>query len=89
MPTNLLLWTDGPTPYLDAIAAAGLTERVTIESLPRKDQPSDAQRARTEALLAWGAPPGLLPHMPKLKWAQALTAGVGGMLARCRICRPS
>ena len=79
MPTNLLLWTDGPTPYLDAIAAAGLTERVTIESLPRKDQPSDAHQ--NEALLAWGAPPGLLPKMPNLKWAQALTAGVEGWLA--------
>ena len=32
-------------------------------------------------MLAWGAPPGLLPRMPKLRWAQALTAGVEGWLA--------
>ena len=81
MPTNLLLWTDGATPYTDAIAAAGLSGRVTIETLSRNHQPSDAQKARTQAMLAWGAPAGLLPAMPNLKWAQALTAGVEGWLA--------
>jgi len=81
MPTRILLWTDGPGPYIDAIAAADLTSRVTVEALARKDAPSEAQRAGTEALLAWGAPAGLLPQMPKLRWAQALTAGVEGWLA--------
>jgi phosphoglycerate dehydrogenase-like enzyme len=32
-------------------------------------------------MLAWGAPAGLLPHMPQLRWVQALTAGVEGWLA--------
>jgi phosphoglycerate dehydrogenase-like enzyme len=80
-PTRVLLWTDAPAPYVDAIAAAGLTERVAVEALARKDTPTQAQRADTEALLAWGAPSGLLPHMPKLRWVQALTAGVEGWLA--------
>jgi phosphoglycerate dehydrogenase-like enzyme len=80
-PTRVLLWTDAPAPYVDAIAAAGLTERVAIEPLARKDTPTQAQRADTEALLAWGAPSGLLPHMAKLRWLQALTAGVEGWLA--------
>ncbi|MSP00348.1 MAG: D-2-hydroxyacid dehydrogenase [Acetobacteraceae bacterium] len=80
-PTQLLLWSDGPTPYTDAIAAAGLAGRVSVEILARKDQPSDAQLARTEAMLAWGAPAGLLPRMSSLRWAQALTAGVEGWLA--------
>lgn len=79
--THLLLWTDGATPYTNAIAASGLSDRITAEVLPRKDQPSETQRAQTEALLAWGAPPGLLPRMPSLRWAQALTAGVEGWLA--------
>ncbi len=61
MPTRVLLWTDTPAAYLDAIAAADLTSRVTVEALPRKDTPTQAQRADTEAMLAWGAPPGLLP----------------------------
>jgi hypothetical protein len=29
MPTNVLLWTDGPTPYLNAIEAAGLSGPAT------------------------------------------------------------
>jgi phosphoglycerate dehydrogenase-like enzyme len=79
--SRLLLWTDTPGPYLDAIAAAGLTARVAVEALPRKEMPTQAQRADTAAMLAWGAPPGLLPQMPKLRWVQALTAGVEGWLA--------
>ena len=80
-PTRVLLWTDGPGPYIEAIASAGLAHRVAVEALSRKDTPTQAQRADTEALLAWGAPRGLLPEMPKLRWAQALTAGVETWLA--------
>ena len=81
MPTRLLLWTDTPGPYCDAIAAADLNSRVAVEALARKDTPTQAQRADTEAMLSWGAPRGLLPQMPKLRWVQALTAGVEGWLA--------
>lgn len=79
--SRVLLWTDTPGPYIDAIAAAGLAERVTVAVLARKDAPTPAQRADTEAMLGWGAPPGLLTQMPKLRWVQALTAGVEGWLA--------
>jgi phosphoglycerate dehydrogenase-like enzyme len=78
---RVLLWTDTPGPYTDAIANAGLSARVAVEAVARKDSPTQAQRADTEVMLAWGAPRGLLPAMPKLRWAQALTAGVEGWLA--------
>ncbi len=78
---HVLLWTDSPGPYVDAITQAGLASRVTIETLGRKGQPSDAQRANTRVLLAASAPAGLLSAMPKLHWAQSLTAGVEGWLA--------
>lgn len=78
---RVLLWTDTPGPYIDAIASAGLSARVAVEAVARQDTPSQAQRADTEVMLAWGAPRGLLPAMPKLRWAQALTAGVEGWLA--------
>jgi phosphoglycerate dehydrogenase-like enzyme len=78
---HVLLWTDSPGPYIDAIAKAGLSDRAAIDTLSRKDKPSDAQRAETNVLLAGGAPAGLLPTMPNLKWAQSLTAGVEGWLA--------
>ena len=80
-PTRLLLWTDAPGPYAEAVERAGLSGRVSAEALARADAPAAAQLAETEAMLAWGAPPGLLPRMPKLRWVQALTAGVEGWLA--------
>lgn len=77
---RVLLWTDTPAAYQQAIAAAGLADRVEVETLARKDSPSDTQRAATDIMLAWGAPTGLLPTMPRLRWAQALTAGVEAWL---------
>lgn len=78
---HILLWTDQAAPYLDAIAAAGLADRVAVDTLSRKEKPSAQQLARTEALMAGAVPPGLLPTMPKLRWAQAMSAGVEGWLA--------
>jgi phosphoglycerate dehydrogenase-like enzyme len=78
---HVLLWTDSTAAYLDAIKAAGLADRVVVDTLPRKDKPSAEQMARTEALMAYAVPPGLLPAMPKLRWAQAMTAGVEGWIA--------
>jgi phosphoglycerate dehydrogenase-like enzyme len=79
--TQVLLWTDSTAAYLDAIKAAGLADRVAIDTLPRKEKPSSAQLARTEALMAYTVSPGVLSAMPKLRWAQAMTAGVEGWLA--------
>jgi phosphoglycerate dehydrogenase-like enzyme len=78
---RILLWTDSSAAYVDAIKAAGLAERVEIDTLPRKEKPSAEQMARTEALMAYVVPPGVLPAMPKLRWAQAMTAGVEHWLA--------
>ncbi|MBI3196274.1 MAG: D-2-hydroxyacid dehydrogenase [Rhodospirillales bacterium] len=78
---HILLWTDQPAAYLDAVKAAGLDHRVVLNTLPRKDKPTADQLARTEALMAGGVPAGLLPSMPKLRWAQAMSAGVEGWMA--------
>ena len=78
---NILLWTDATAAYVEAINAAGLAERVALDSLSRKAKPSEEQMARTEALMAYVVPPGVLPAMPKLRWAQAMTAGVESWLA--------
>ena len=80
-PAHVLLWADSPAAYLDAIKAAGLAGRVVVDTLPRKEKPSAEQLARTEALMAHGVPPGMLPAMPKLRWAQSMTAGVEGWIA--------
>ncbi len=79
--SHVLLWTDSPAAYLDAIQAAGLAERVAVDTLPRKEKPSAEQLARTEAMMAGAVPAGLLPAMPRLRWAQAMSAGVDNWLA--------
>ena len=79
--TQILLWTDTTAPYLEAIEAAGLSGRVAVDALPRKEQPSPEQKARTEVLMAYAVPPGVLPAMPKLRWAQAMMAGVEGWMS--------
>jgi len=78
---HVLLWTDRTDAYLDALRDSGLDGRVTVETLARKDTPSDEQLARTDAMLAMAAPAGLLPRFAKLRWVQAMTAGVDGWLA--------
>ena len=78
--THVLLWTDATSAHVDAIAAAGLADQVVVETLPRKDRPSADQLAHTEAMMAAGVPPGVLSAMPRLRWAQAMTAGVEGWL---------
>lgn len=81
-PVPMLLWLDEAEIYAQAIAEAGLADRVRLTPLPRGAAPTEAMLAETEALLAWGAPPGLLARMPRLRWVQALTAGVEAWLAR-------
>jgi phosphoglycerate dehydrogenase-like enzyme len=77
----VLLWTDKPDAYRTAIAKAGLAGRVKLEALASNATPSPAQRAETTAMLAMRAPSGLLPDMPKLRWVQAMSAGVESWLA--------
>jgi phosphoglycerate dehydrogenase-like enzyme len=78
---HVLLWTDSSAAYIEAIEAAGLSDRVVLDTLARKEKPTAEQMARTEVLMAMGVPPGLLPAMPKLRWVQSMTAGVEGWLA--------
>jgi phosphoglycerate dehydrogenase-like enzyme len=78
---HILLWTDSAGAYLDAIKAAGLADQVAVDTLPRKEKPSPDQLARTVALMAGAVPAGVLPSMPRLRWAQAMSAGVEGWLA--------
>ena len=79
--THVLLWNDSTAAYLDAIREAGLADRIVVDTLPRKEKPSADQLARTEAMMAYVAYPGVLPSMPKLRWVQVMTAGVDNWLA--------
>ncbi len=52
-----------------------------INTLAPGAQPGPDQLEQTEVLMAYGAPPGMLGAMPKLRWAQAMSAGVEGWMA--------
>jgi len=78
---QLLLWTQSPAPYVEAIQAAGLADRVTVQTLAPAAKPSADQLAQTEVLMTYNIPPGTLGAMPKLRWAQAMMAGVENWMA--------
>jgi len=77
--TEVLLWTDSSA-FVEAIEKAGLADRVAVDTVARKDKPSAEQLSRAEVLAAMGAPAGMLPSMPRLRWVQAMTVGVDGWL---------
>jgi glyoxylate/hydroxypyruvate reductase A len=79
---TVILWLDEADVYRTAVERAGLAGRVELHRLPAGARPSAELLARCEALLAWRVPPGLLAEAPRLRWIQALTAGVEGWLRR-------
>ncbi|HET8579092.1 MAG TPA: D-2-hydroxyacid dehydrogenase [Methylomirabilota bacterium] len=81
MASPVLLWCNDPGPYREAIARAGLADRVELHAARVTEEPPAALLPRLEILLAWRAAPGLLARMPRLRWIQSLTAGVEGWLA--------
>ena len=80
--TTALLWLNEAEVYSQALERAGLADRLDIQQLRNEQQPSEAQLATAEILLARQAPPGLLAKMPRLRWIQALTAGVEHWVSR-------
>lgn len=78
----ILLWLNESEVYRDALARAGLADRVTLETLRLDEKPDAALLAQCDAMLAWRAAPGLLAQMPRLRWLQAMTAAVEEWLAR-------
>ena len=80
--TSVLLWLNEAEVYRQALERAGCADRVDIQLLQDKQQPNPQQLASTEIMLARQAPPGLLAQMPRLRWIQALTAGVEHWISR-------
>jgi phosphoglycerate dehydrogenase-like enzyme len=73
---HALLWVNEAEIYKQALVRAGLETDLEIQMLRFDQEPSPDQLARTEFMLARQAPPGLLAKMPRLRWIQAITAGV-------------
>ncbi len=77
----VLLWIHDAAPYRQGLARAGLDQRVDVVHVPLGETPKPDLLARCEAMLAFRAGAGVLAQMPRLRWLQALTAGVEGWLA--------
>ena len=79
---STLLWLNEAEIYAQALRRAGCDADLDVQLIRSDRPPSDAQLAHTEILLARGAPAGMLGRMPKLRWIQALTAGVEHWISR-------
>jgi phosphoglycerate dehydrogenase-like enzyme len=79
---TILLWAAEAGVYRQAIERAGLGDRVEMVEIRPDQRPDVATMARADALLGLRIPPGALTEMPRLRWVQALTAGVDEWLAR-------
>ena len=77
----VLLWLNEAGVYRDALAHAGLLDRVDLHTCRVGEEPPPDLLARCEGMLAWRAAPGVLARTTRLRWIQALTAGVEGWLA--------
>lgn len=76
-----VICTDDKDAYEGALTRAGLTERMEVTILRLDDRIPDDLAARTEVLAAWKAG-DFLKKMPKLRWIQAMSAGVESWLGR-------
>ncbi len=78
--TVCVVWMNDAKVYEQALARAGLADKFEVHGLA-PDQPiPDELAARTEVLLGW-RPASFLKRMPRLRWVQAVTAGVDAWLA--------
>ena len=68
--------------FREGLEKAGIAGRYEIADVAPGTKPNADQSARAEIVLSFGAPPGMLGEMPKLKWVQSMTAGVDHWLAR-------
>ena len=70
-----VVWSNDASVYEQALKTAGLDGDLEFHGLPADQPIPDDLAARTEAFLAW-RPGGALKRMPRLRWIQAVTAGV-------------
>ena len=75
-----VIWMNEVKVYEQALARSGLAERFEVHGFTLDQTIPDELAARTEALLGW-RPASVLKRMPRLRWVQAMTAGVEAWLA--------
>src|SRR5690349_13592025 len=74
-----VVWTNDANNYEEALKRAGLDERLELHAFKLDEKPPDDLAERAEILVGWRAG-AYLARMPRLRWIQALTAGVESWL---------
>jgi phosphoglycerate dehydrogenase-like enzyme len=74
-----LLWLDDFKAYEQALTDAGIADRFELHFVKREETPPEDLIPRVEVLAGWKHGK-LLGRMPKLRWIQAMTAGVEAWL---------
>jgi glyoxylate/hydroxypyruvate reductase A len=69
-----VVWHNDVNVYADALARAGLADKIEFHGVKLDETIPEALAQRAEALLAW-RPAGALKRLPRLRWIQAVTAG--------------
>ena len=75
-----VVWMNDAKAYEQALARVGLTDKLEVHTLKLDQQISDEVAERTDILMGW-RPGSYLKKMPRLRWIQAMTAGVDPWLA--------
>jgi phosphoglycerate dehydrogenase-like enzyme len=70
-----VLWLNDPKTHEEALERAGLRERFDVHAV-KMDEPIPANLAERAEVLAGWKPGAHLKAMPRLRWVQAMTAGV-------------
>src|SRR4051812_46027313 len=73
-------WLNDGNLYEDALTRAGLIDRVELHSYKLDETIPDDIAARAEIMAGW-RPGSYLKRMPRLRYVQAMTAGVDAWLA--------
>jgi glyoxylate/hydroxypyruvate reductase A len=74
-----VMWVDEADTYTESLKRAGLSDRMEVHIANRKEPIPADLAARAEILAGWD-PGAYLKNMPKLRWIQAMTAGVESWL---------
>jgi phosphoglycerate dehydrogenase-like enzyme len=70
-----VIWLDDAKVYEEALTRAGLIDRLELHTLKRGEAIPDELAARAEIIAGW-KPGGYLKRATRLRWIQAMTAGV-------------
>lgn len=81
-----VVWLNDAEVYEEALARAGLANKMDVHAVKMDQSIPDDLAARSEILVSW-RPGSYLEGMPRLRWVQAMTAGIDPWLASAHFGR--